>query len=238
MRILKILLFFLIIISFLLIGFLVKEYTQKITNIYTLKANVTKVIDGDTIETSVGKIRLLGLNTPEKEEPFHDEAKAYLKQFIGKEVELIKGKKNKDKYGRLLRYVYFQKRFLNKEIIERGLANLYYYEEDIYIDELRKAEERARNFQLGIWKKSRRESCIKILDFVYIEKERCKNQEQLIIENNCDAFDVKLKDDANHIFKMKLNNGITTKNFSCIFNDNHDSLYIRDEEGLVLFYRY
>jgi len=67
MKTLNILLFFLISITFILLGFLFSQFTGKA--IYQLeKANLTRVIDGDTIDTNLGKIRLLGINTPEKKE--------------------------------------------------------------------------------------------------------------------------------------------------------------------------
>jgi endonuclease YncB( thermonuclease family) len=65
------------------------------------KETVTKIIDGDTIETSVRKrpVRIEGINTPEKGQPGYSEAK----QELGK---LLKGEKVSvtpvatDKYGR------------------------------------------------------------------------------------------------------------------------------------------
>ncbi|MBS3078536.1 thermonuclease family protein [Candidatus Pacearchaeota archaeon] len=72
---------------------------------------VTRIIDGDTFEMSNGKIiRLLCIDTPEKNQPKYEEAKQFLSDLIlNKEVRMEKGISDKDKYGRLLRYVYVAK---------------------------------------------------------------------------------------------------------------------------------
>ena len=74
---------------------------------------VLRVIDGDTIELTDGrKIRYLGVDTPEKNECFHHQAslKNTLLVMTGNynrpnKVRLYKGKVDKDRYGRYLRYV-------------------------------------------------------------------------------------------------------------------------------------
>ena len=119
------------------------------------------------------------------------------------------------------------------------MANLYVYEEDKYTKELEKAEESARNNQVGIWKLSSNSRCIKLGSLNYKEKKRCNNGEVLVMENKCDKqMNLILKDDANHIYNLEIKPGKFTMNFSCIWNDAGDSLYAWDSEGLVLFYRY
>lgn len=202
--------------------------------------NVSRVIDGDTFEAETEdgteKFRLLGINTPEKNQPFYEEAKQFLKQFENKTLKLEDF--GKDKYQRTLGYVYYNNQLINKQILENGLGNLYYYEQDSHYNEMKKAEERARNKELGIWKKSDNFGCIQLIELQYQEQERCKNQEQLILKNNCETINAILKDDATHIYNLRLDNGLSTKNFSCIWNDDGDSLYLSDESGLLLFYRY
>jgi len=72
------------------------------------KANVTKVIDGDTIEISSGAtVRLICIDAPEIEEPFYEEAKQKTTDLLlNKEVCLEKDVSDTDQDGRLLRYVY------------------------------------------------------------------------------------------------------------------------------------
>jgi len=233
MKLLKILIFLLIFSNFVLLGYV--SSTGKV--ILNENAVLIRVIDGDTIETNLGKVRLLGINTPEKKEPYYQEANDFLMQYEGKEIELERTIENKDKYGRLLRYVFYDGKFINEEILKQGLANFYSYNEDKYTSKLKKAEEIARNEGKGLWKKSQSYGCVEIIKFQYIEKERCKNQERIILKNNCDKLSLIMKDDANHIYDIEIND-IYEENFSCVWNDEGDTLTLRDESGLVLFYRY
>ncbi len=205
--------------------------------IYELRtANVTKVIDGDTIETDIGKVRFLGINTPEKKMPYYNEAKSYLEEFLGKTVEIeVYGE---DKYKRILGYVFYNDKLINKEILEKGLGSLYVYEKDRHYSDLKKAEQEAREQEKGIWKKSENYGCIELINLKYTEEDRCNNQEQMIFNNRCSTLNLTLKDDANHIYKISIEKGIFMQNFSCIFNDEGDSLFLRDDEGLLLYYNY
>lgn len=61
MKLLNILVFLLIFNTFILLGYLTSELTGKV--VYErVSANLTRVIDGDTIDSDIGKIRLLGIN--------------------------------------------------------------------------------------------------------------------------------------------------------------------------------
>jgi endonuclease YncB( thermonuclease family) len=243
MRNLNILLFFLIATNFILIGFLFSQFTGKA--IYQLeKANLTRVIDGDTIDTNLGKIRLLGVNTPEKKERGYEEAANFLQQFQGKEISLERINEDKDKYGRLLRYVFYQGKLINEEILARGLAHFYSYQEDIYTIKLKNAEEKAQEKSLGIWEKSKN-NCSKCITLVNLNP--VDPGEYLILENNC-YFSCNLnnwfiKDDASNkkILNFSLLPGKEIQlNYSGrVWNDAGDSLYLRDDSGLlVIFYRY
>src|SRR3989338_8949420 len=88
---------------------------------------VSKVIDGDTLELETGeRVRLLGINTPEKGQPYNQEAAEKLKQLVeGKSVQLEQDTNDKDQYGRLLRYVYVGKTFVNLELVKEGYASVY-----------------------------------------------------------------------------------------------------------------
>ena len=243
MRTLKILLYFLILTTFILLGFLFSQITGKV--VYKIeKANITRIIDGDTIETNIGKVRLLGINTPEKKEKGWEEAKNFLLQFQGKEIELIRTKEDKDKYNRFLRYVFYSGRMLNEEILAKGLANFYSYNEEEYTKILKKAEEKARKQELEIWEKSQDvcASCI-----ILIELNKIDPGEYVLLENacsfNCNLDAWTIKDDATHIRKLdfeipaKENKKIDYE--GRVWNDAGDSLYLRDSSGfLVLFYRY
>jgi endonuclease YncB( thermonuclease family) len=94
---------------------------------------VTRVIDGDTFVLSNGeKVRLICVNTPEKEEDGYGEATDFLNSLIlGKKVKMERDVSNRDKYGRLLRYVYLEDLFVNKEIVSQGYGIIYPVEPDI-----------------------------------------------------------------------------------------------------------
>ncbi|MBU3912468.1 MAG: hypothetical protein KKE50_00085 [Nanoarchaeota archaeon] len=62
MKTLNLLIFLLIFNTFILLGFLISELTGKVFY-ERISVNITKVIDGDTIDTDIGRVRLLGINT-------------------------------------------------------------------------------------------------------------------------------------------------------------------------------
>jgi len=69
---------------------------------------VTKVIDGDTVVLSSGQtLRYIGMDTPEREDCFFEEAKRANEELVlGEVVKLEKDVSETDKYKRLLRYVW------------------------------------------------------------------------------------------------------------------------------------
>ena len=67
---------------------------------------VTRVIDGDTLDTTAGRVRLFGLNTPERGERCFSEATNRLHELAGKTTRVETGPRLEDQFGRLLRYAY------------------------------------------------------------------------------------------------------------------------------------
>jgi micrococcal nuclease len=119
---------------------------------------VASVIDGDTFVTDSGeKVRLIGIDTPEVDEPYYTEAKDYLSTRIeGKQVLLEGDSSNRDTYGRLLRYVWLDNELVNRELVEEGLALSKAYEPDTkyqYIFD--ESQQHARAAKLGIWSYSK-----------------------------------------------------------------------------------
>jgi len=178
----------------------------------TTSAIVSKIIDGDTIKLQNGeRVRLLGINTPEKGQPYYEEATNRLKELIeGKTVTLEKDVDDKDQYARLLRYIYIGDTFVNLEMVREGYANVYIISPNTkYSSELEKAEEEAKIAKKGIWQPSEGglSKCIGILYFQWnAEGNDCYNlnDEYVTFKNTCtqsiDMTSWTVKDEANHIY--------------------------------------
>ncbi len=67
---------------------------------------VTGVVDGDTIDTSIGRVRFFGINTPERGEGCFEEATEFTRQLVGNQVRLEDGPRLEDTYGRRLAYIF------------------------------------------------------------------------------------------------------------------------------------
>lgn len=97
---------------------------------YDAKGFCDHVIDGDTIDVrGVGRIRLVGVNTPERGELGYQNATDFVKsKCLGKTIYLdIDDAKNKDKYGRILAIVYVEDiGNLNKELLKKSYANIFF----------------------------------------------------------------------------------------------------------------
>lgn len=124
------------------------------------KLTVTRIVDGDTIELSNGKkVRYIGIDTPESVAP-NTEVECFGKEatvkntdlVLNKEVTLVKDISETDQYGRLLRYVYVDDKFINDILVRDGYANASSYPPDIkYQDQFRQAEDEARTNNRGLW---------------------------------------------------------------------------------------
>jgi len=185
------LLVFLIIVIILGFGFAFCTKTCSTTgNIILETADAKRVVDGDTIELQTGeKVRLLGINTPERGQYYYEEAVDKLRKLVeGKRIGLETDVDNKDDYGRLLRYVYIDSIFVNLEMVRNGYANVYVVEpNNKYSYELKQAEIQAKEQALGIWKSSI-SRCIGILYFHWnAEGDDCVNlnDEYIVLKNNC-----------------------------------------------------
>lgn len=89
----------------------------------------TKVSDGDTITVEgVGKVRLVGVNTPEKGVRGADASKYFVEKLcLNREVSLdIDNSKHSDKYGRTLAVVIVDGKNLNEMLLKEGLAEIMY----------------------------------------------------------------------------------------------------------------
>jgi len=118
------------------------------------QALVARVIDGDTVELADGRhVRYLGIDTPEVGEYYGEEATARNRGLVeGKTIELQRGSRDQDEYGRLLRYVYMDGTFVNAELVVEGYATAYIFDpDDRYSQVLVQLEQYARMKELGLW---------------------------------------------------------------------------------------
>jgi endonuclease YncB( thermonuclease family) len=230
--------FFLFVLSGVLYYMYADDLTTTGNSIREITAVVEKVVDGDTIVLDNGeKIRFLGINTPEKGEFYKEEAMKFTSQIENQTVRVEITEK--DKYGRSLGYVFYNGKLLNEELLRNGFASLFVYTPDKYFDRLRKAEKEAIDSEVGIWKKSSNFGCLTLVEFKYLEDgNRCTNKERVVLDNSCGTLNVSIKDDATHIEHVLIKEGTFSKNYSCVFNDVGDSLYIWDKSGLLVFERY
>lgn len=122
-------------------------------------AKVTNVFDGDTIEIEGGqKVRYIGVDTPEiypARECFSQEARNENSRMVaGKTVRLQKDISDLDKYGRLLRFVYVDDVFVNKELVKNGFAIKQSVPSDLKNSEdFNLLQENAKSLKLGLWGK-------------------------------------------------------------------------------------
>jgi len=127
---------------------------------------VVEVIDGDTIKVDIAgeieTVRLVGLDTPEiagaynlQDDYFGPEAARYARQLLeNQSVYLIPEpmQSNRDKYNRLLRYVFLEDGTLvNAKLVAEGYAYNYMYEPFQFMKQFDYLEKQAKEDQLGLW---------------------------------------------------------------------------------------
>ncbi|CAI6263278.1 thermonuclease family protein [Bacillus sp. PS194] len=127
-----------------------------------------RAVDGDTIKVRYnGKkdtVRYLLIDTPETKKP-NSCVQPYGKDASKRNKELVKSGKlqlefdkgdRRDKYGRLLAYVYVDGKSVQETLLKEGLARVaYVYEPNTkYIDQFKKDEQEAKTEKLSIWSKN------------------------------------------------------------------------------------
>jgi uncharacterized protein (TIGR02246 family) len=122
----------------------------------TFSCTVSRVIDGDTIECAqIGRVRLIGMDTPESNQPpFGAQASAALAALIpvGAEVQLEPDVEARDRYRRLLAYVWIGHTMINWRMVREGWAVLLTYPPNVqYVDAFTDAERLAREEGRGLW---------------------------------------------------------------------------------------
>ncbi len=116
------------------------------------KGTILSVTDGDTfvLQTTEGnlKIRLNGIDAPEKDQPYGKESKVFLEQYLYKECMLKTY--GVDRYGRTLGTLYVKGQNINLLSVQEGYS--WHYKKYSKDEELAQAEEEARKGKRGLWK--------------------------------------------------------------------------------------
>ena len=125
---------------------------------------VERIVDGDTFVLVGGeKVRLIGIDTPETVkpntpvQPFGPEATQLAKTLLeGRSVRLELDVQERDRYGRLLAYVYLEDgTFVNAEMLKHGLAMVMTRPPNVkFSDEFVKLQQQAREDKRGMWEMS------------------------------------------------------------------------------------
>lgn len=140
---------------------MVKGYQKYGGDFETRRHIVARVIDGDTVELEDKiKVRLLGVNAPERGECYFEESKKTLDSLLeGSTVLVEKDMTGKDRFGRLLRYVKIpaddpegDDLFVNNELVRRGAATALSIAPDTkYRDLFATAQREAKKAKTGLW---------------------------------------------------------------------------------------
>ena len=127
-------------------------------------ATVTRVVDGDTIETSAGRVRLVQIDTPEvhgTSECYGRESSAALRRLLppGTHVRLQTDPAldRRDRYGRLLAYVWRGGSLVNLQLVREGAAAPYFFSgvEGAFAGAISRAAVAARDAGKGLWGRCR-----------------------------------------------------------------------------------
>ena len=126
---------------------------------------VVRIVDGDTIHVRVGgrreKVRYIGVDTPESVKPgapvecFAERASAFNGRLVaGERVRLVRDDEPRDRYGRLLAYVYRARDglFVNADLVRRGYAVPLTIPPNVaHAGEFRRLAAEARRAGRGLW---------------------------------------------------------------------------------------
>ena len=115
---------------------------------------VKSIKDGDTIILqNEEEVRYVGIDTPEKSHPYFEEAKEFNRKMVeGKRISLEYDQETRDKYFRILAYVWMESLLVNAELIKQGLAWVYTHSPNLkHRDYFCSLQRQARKAQIGIW---------------------------------------------------------------------------------------
>jgi micrococcal nuclease len=126
--------------------------------------SVVRVVDGDTIIVDIDgteeRVRFIGVDTPESVHPdqsknveYGEIASEFTKSMLeDQSVTLEYDVQERDRYGRVLAYVYLDGEMFNKTLLEEGHAQVATYPPNVkYVEDFTAIQEKARDEEKGIW---------------------------------------------------------------------------------------
>jgi endonuclease YncB( thermonuclease family) len=120
--------------------------------VYAFEGKVVAVTDGDTIKVLKDgkqvKIRLAAIDCPEKSQPYGQAAKKFTANLVAGKIVKVWAT-DKDRYGRIVAFVFTEEVNVNKALLEAGLA--WHYKKYSRDPELAKLEFRAQSKKRGLW---------------------------------------------------------------------------------------
>jgi micrococcal nuclease len=130
-----------------------------------LVGRVARIVDGDTVQVTLSgrreRVRYIGVDTPESVKPqspvqcYAKRASAFNARLVaGERVRLVSDAERRDRYGRLLAYVYRERDglFVNAELVRRGYARTLTIPPNVaHAAQLRKLASAARRAGRGLW---------------------------------------------------------------------------------------
>jgi micrococcal nuclease len=228
---------------------------------------VRHVVDGDTVELQDGRTaRYIGINAPERHQPYYVEATETNRQLVqGENAWMVLDAQQTDRFGRTLAYLWVGDQFVNLELVRQGYATAYTEPPNVrYSAEILAAEREARFRQAGLWEPANVQ--VRIRTIVYDAPgpdDQNPNGEwvELVTDGSqpVDLGGFTLKDEANHIYtfnavklnpgqRLRLHSGAGTDDDSSLFwglvddavwNNGGDTAYLRDRQGrLADIYEY
>ncbi|HDS3501229.1 TPA: thermonuclease family protein [Enterobacter cloacae] len=119
-----------------------------------ISGKVVRVLDGDTVEVMAEgvatRVRLNGIDAPEKAQPYGQRSKQTLTDAVGGKTVLVVGDK-RDRYGRLLATLMLDGRDINATQVYSGMAWVYRYQGHATEPAYLRYERDARTARRGLW---------------------------------------------------------------------------------------
>ena len=122
--------------------------------LFAISGQVIKISDGDTItiltqQREQVKVRLYGIDAPEKRQPYGQKSKQFLASLIAGQVVEVEPK-GKDRYKRTLGIIHFKGQDINAQMVLNGYAWAYRKFSKKYTAQ----ESQAKKQGLGLWQSS------------------------------------------------------------------------------------